>query len=251
MEYVWNHKRIYRTRFPAPRAAWKRKTKASSLKINDEIRFETQPRYFDHRDISLWLNSFDVTSNVVIFFFSQRQCIEFALRAKPLKRYIPENRLQFHIWRVVTSQAFEYLIFAFIVCNTVVLMMQVCPTFIELRYSFGKSRTSSPKLSEERDPTLKIGAFCIKGIVVRKKSPPGLWYAVIISLGFNQKYPFNCVPLSEYHKLSLFIFAFACFFFIVQSTKFADFDPNSYPLFGLQRTFICLTRSYFFCVSLY
>lgn len=99
---------------------------------------------------------------------------------------------------------------------------------IELRYSFGKSRTSSPKLSEERDPTLKIGAFCNKGIVVRKKSPPGLWYAVIISLGFNQKYPFNCVPLSEYHKLSLFIFAFACFFFIVQSTKFADFDPNSY-----------------------
>lgn len=122
---------------------------------------------------------------------------------------------------------------------------------IELRYSFGKSRTSSPKLSEERDPTLKIGAFCNKGIVVRKKSPPGLWYAVIISLGFNQKYPFNCVPLSEYHKLSLFIFAFACFFFIVQSTKFADFDPNSYPLFGLQRIFICLTRSYFFCVSLY
>lgn len=55
---------------------------------------------------------------------NQRQCIEFALRAKPLKRYIPENRLQFHIWRVVTSQAFEYLIFAFIVCNTVVLMMQ-------------------------------------------------------------------------------------------------------------------------------
>ncbi|PFX17210.1 Voltage-dependent calcium channel type D subunit alpha-1 [Stylophora pistillata] len=55
---------------------------------------------------------------------NQRQCIEFALKAKPLKRYIPENRLQFHIWRVVTSQAFEYLIFAFIVCNTVVLMMQ-------------------------------------------------------------------------------------------------------------------------------
>ena len=49
----------------------------------------------------------------------------------------------------------------------------------------------------------------------------------------------------------MLFFAFACFFFIVQSTKFADFDPNSYPLFGLQRTFICLTRSYFFCVSLY
>ncbi|KAL9960179.1 hypothetical protein ACROYT_G033596 [Oculina patagonica] len=55
---------------------------------------------------------------------NQRQCIAFALKAKPLRRYIPDNRLQFHIWRVVTSQAFEYLIFAFIVCNTVVLMMQ-------------------------------------------------------------------------------------------------------------------------------
>ena len=245
------------SRFPAPRAAWKRKTKASSLKINDEIRFETQPRYFDHRDITLWLNSFDVTSNVVIFFFSQRQCIEFALRAKPLKRYIPENRLQFHIWRVVTSQAFEYLIFAFIVCNTVVLMMQVYPTFIELRYSFGKSRTSSPKLSEERDPTLKIGAFCSKGIVVRKKSPPGLWYAVIISLGFNQKYPFDCVPLSEYHKLSLFFCILCCFllllvfFFIVQSTKFADFDPNSY-LDCKEHSYVSLevTSSVFPCTSI-
>ena len=63
---------------------------------------------------------------IYLFIFPQRQCIEFALKAKPLRRYIPDNRLQFHIWRVVTSQAFEYLIFAFIVCNTVVLMMQVC-----------------------------------------------------------------------------------------------------------------------------
>lgn len=55
---------------------------------------------------------------------NQRQCIEFALKAKPFRRYIPDSRFQFHIWRVVTSQAFEYLIFAFIVCNTVVLMMQ-------------------------------------------------------------------------------------------------------------------------------
>ena len=206
--------RIYRTRFPAPRAAWKRKRKASSLKINDEIRFETQPRYFDHRDISLWLNSFDVTSNVVIFFFSQRQCIEFALRAKPLKRYIPENRLQFHIWRVVTSQAFEYLIFAFIVCNTVVLMMQVCPTFIELHYSFGKSRTSSPKLSEERDPTLKIGAFCSKGIVVRKKSPPGLCDTLLLLVWASTKNILLTVSLFQkitsfrYFSASCVVFCF-------------------------------------------
>lgn len=56
---------------------------------------------------------------------NQRKCIEFALNAKPIRLYKPSNRTQFHIWRVVTSRAFEYMIFAFITLNTVVLAMQV------------------------------------------------------------------------------------------------------------------------------
>ncbi|XP_048579316.1 muscle calcium channel subunit alpha-1 isoform X2 [Nematostella vectensis] len=55
---------------------------------------------------------------------NQRKCVEFALKARPTRRYIPTNRLQFHVWRVVTSQPFEYLIFAFITGNTILLMMQ-------------------------------------------------------------------------------------------------------------------------------
>ncbi|XP_028397956.1 voltage-dependent L-type calcium channel subunit alpha-1D-like [Dendronephthya gigantea] len=55
---------------------------------------------------------------------NQRKCIEFALNAKPIRQYKPTNRVQFHIWRVVTSRAFEYMIFAFITLNTVVLAMQ-------------------------------------------------------------------------------------------------------------------------------
>ena len=33
--------------------------------------------------------------------------------------------MQFHIWKVVTSRAFEYMIFAFITLNTITLAMQV------------------------------------------------------------------------------------------------------------------------------
>lgn len=56
---------------------------------------------------------------------NQRKCIEFVLNAKPIRLYKPSDRFQFHIWRVVTSRAFEYMIFAFITLNTIVLAMQV------------------------------------------------------------------------------------------------------------------------------
>jgi len=57
--------------------------------------------------------------------FFQRKCIEFALRAKPVKRYIPKHRIQYKIWWFVTSQPFEYAIFLLIVLNTIALAMKV------------------------------------------------------------------------------------------------------------------------------
>jgi voltage-dependent calcium channel L type alpha-1D len=36
---------------------------------------------------------------------------EFALKAKPHRRYIPRNRFQYRVWWFVTSQFFEYAIF--------------------------------------------------------------------------------------------------------------------------------------------
>ncbi|XP_054168934.1 muscle calcium channel subunit alpha-1-like [Oppia nitens] len=55
---------------------------------------------------------------------NQRNCIEFALKATPVRRYIPKARFQYKIWWLVTSQYFEYLIFALILINTITLAMR-------------------------------------------------------------------------------------------------------------------------------
>lgn len=55
---------------------------------------------------------------------NQRKCIEYVLRVRPVSRFIPTQRFQYHIWRVVTSRMFEYMIFAFIVANTIILGAQ-------------------------------------------------------------------------------------------------------------------------------
>jgi voltage-dependent calcium channel L type alpha-1D len=56
---------------------------------------------------------------------NQRKCIEFALKARPLKRYIPKNKIQKKIWWFATSAGFEVSIFITIVLNTVCLSMNV------------------------------------------------------------------------------------------------------------------------------
>ncbi|KAF8789752.1 Voltage-dependent calcium channel type D like protein [Argiope bruennichi] len=55
---------------------------------------------------------------------NQRNCIEFALKAKPVRRYIPKQRIQYKIWWFVTSQYFEYTIFVLIMVNTLTLAMK-------------------------------------------------------------------------------------------------------------------------------
>ena len=55
----------------------------------------------------------------------QRKCIEFALKARPTRRYIPKARWQYKIWWFVTSQAFEAGIFLLIIVNTLALAMKV------------------------------------------------------------------------------------------------------------------------------
>lgn len=56
---------------------------------------------------------------------SQRQCVQYALKARPLRCYIPKNPYQYQVWYVVTSSYFEYLMFALIMLNTICLGMQV------------------------------------------------------------------------------------------------------------------------------
>ncbi|XP_037707101.1 voltage-dependent N-type calcium channel subunit alpha-1B [Choloepus didactylus] len=57
---------------------------------------------------------------------NERACIDFAISAKPLTRYMPQNRqsFQYRTWTFVVSPPFEYFIMAMIALNTVVLMMK-------------------------------------------------------------------------------------------------------------------------------
>ena len=61
----------------------------------------------------------------LLYNYEQRSCIEFALKAKPQRRYIPKARFQYRIWWLVTSRGFEYGIFALIMVNTLTLAMKV------------------------------------------------------------------------------------------------------------------------------
>ncbi|TSV94899.1 Voltage-dependent N-type calcium channel subunit alpha-1B [Bagarius yarrelli] len=57
---------------------------------------------------------------------NERACIDFAINAKPLTRYMPQNQqsFQYRMWKFVVSPPFEYSIMIMIALNTVVLMMK-------------------------------------------------------------------------------------------------------------------------------
>ncbi|NWX42299.1 CAC1S protein, partial [Steatornis caripensis] len=65
---------------------------------------------------------------------NQRQCVQYALKARPLRRYIPKNPYQYQIWYVVTSSYFEYLMFFLILLNTICLGMQHYNQSAEMNY---------------------------------------------------------------------------------------------------------------------
>ncbi|VUZ48174.1 unnamed protein product, partial [Hymenolepis diminuta] len=63
---------------------------------------------------------------------NQRKCIEYALKARPRRRYIPKGHLQYKIWSMVVSKKMEMTIFFFIFMNTVTLACKhdgMSPTF--------------------------------------------------------------------------------------------------------------------------
>ncbi|XP_015743756.2 voltage-dependent N-type calcium channel subunit alpha-1B-like [Python bivittatus] len=57
---------------------------------------------------------------------NERACIDFAISAKPLTRYMPQNKqsFQYRMWKFVVSLPFEYFIMVMIALNTIVLMMK-------------------------------------------------------------------------------------------------------------------------------
>ncbi|XP_073746887.1 voltage-dependent N-type calcium channel subunit alpha-1B-like, partial [Callorhinus ursinus] len=57
---------------------------------------------------------------------NERACIDFAISAKPLTWYMPQDKqsFQYKTWTFVVSPPFKYFIMAMIALNTVVLMMK-------------------------------------------------------------------------------------------------------------------------------
>uniref|UniRef100_UPI00398E59A7 calcium channel, voltage-dependent, L type, alpha 1F subunit isoform X2 n=1 Tax=Pristiophorus japonicus TaxID=55135 RepID=UPI00398E59A7 len=55
---------------------------------------------------------------------NQRQCVEYAMKAQPLRLYIPKNRYQYKVWYMVNSTGFEYIMFILILLNTITLAVQ-------------------------------------------------------------------------------------------------------------------------------
>ncbi|XP_036068722.1 voltage-dependent L-type calcium channel subunit alpha-1D [Oryzias melastigma] len=55
---------------------------------------------------------------------NQRQCVYYALKAQPIKIYIPKNPSQLKFWRIINSSQFEYVMFVLILGNTLTLAIQ-------------------------------------------------------------------------------------------------------------------------------
>ncbi|XP_056896562.1 voltage-dependent L-type calcium channel subunit alpha-1D-like isoform X3 [Takifugu flavidus] len=55
---------------------------------------------------------------------NQRQCVYYALKAQPIKIYIPKNQSQLKFWKIINSSQFEYIMFVLILGNTLTLAIQ-------------------------------------------------------------------------------------------------------------------------------
>lgn len=58
---------------------------------------------------------------------NQKQCIDFALSARPRSLFMPEdkNSMKYHIWSLVKSASFEYFLMAMICWNKIILLMKL------------------------------------------------------------------------------------------------------------------------------
>ncbi|CBY24520.1 unnamed protein product [Oikopleura dioica] len=63
---------------------------------------------------------------------NQRQCLEYALKAKPIPRYMPSNPWQYRVWLVVNSPYFEYFMLGLILLNTLFQHDQQIPNLTTL-----------------------------------------------------------------------------------------------------------------------
>ncbi|EUB57745.1 Voltage-dependent L-type calcium channel subunit alpha-1D [Echinococcus granulosus] len=92
----------------------------------------------------------------MLYFISlQKQCIDFAINAQPLCRYMPEDSKSFkyRIWQLVVSGPFEYFIMIMIALNTLVLMMKA-------RLAYHRPEKSLRSTLEADDSTKAYESYC-------------------------------------------------------------------------------------------
>lgn len=101
---------------------------------------------------------------------NQKSCIDFAIQAKPLQRYMPKDKdsFKYKIWKVVVSTAFEYFIMVLIVCNTVLLMMKSYNETETYKYSLRYLNHTFTSLFA-LECLLKIVAFGLKVSLMIKR----------------------------------------------------------------------------------
>ncbi|KAA0711746.1 Dihydropyridine-sensitive L-type skeletal muscle calcium channel subunit alpha-1 [Triplophysa tibetana] len=93
---------------------------------------------------------------------NQRQCVQYALKARPLRCYIPKNPYQYKVWYIVTSCYFEYLMFLLIMLNTMCLGMQHCNQSDHITHLSDMLNVIFTVLFTV-EMILKVGAFKAKG----------------------------------------------------------------------------------------
>ncbi|XP_076857240.1 calcium channel, voltage-dependent, L type, alpha 1S subunit, a isoform X2 [Brachyhypopomus gauderio] len=93
---------------------------------------------------------------------NQRQCVQYALKARPLRCYIPKNPYQYQVWYIVTSCYFEYLMFLLIMLNTMCLGMQHCNQSEHITHLSDMLNVIFTVLFTG-ELILKLGAFKAKG----------------------------------------------------------------------------------------
>ncbi|CAG0883529.1 unnamed protein product [Cyprideis torosa] len=106
---------------------------------------------------------------------NQKSCIDFALNAKPLERYMPKDKstLKYRIWQIVVSTPFEYFIMALIVMNTILLMMKYYHQSSTLEQILRYMNTSFTSLFTV-ECVLKMIAFGVR-MIFQYYNQPGLY----------------------------------------------------------------------------
>ncbi|KAL5968871.1 Voltage-dependent calcium channel type A subunit alpha-1, partial [Taenia solium] len=86
---------------------------------------------------------------------NQKQCIDFAINARPLCRYMPEDSksLKYRIWQLVVSGPFEYFIMTMIALNTLILMMKA-------RFAYHRPEKSLRFTLEADNNTKAYESYC-------------------------------------------------------------------------------------------